>query len=176
MSVVLAVTYPWASASSYLSSQSVADSRCNPHATPRSSDDCNTRGGLLEAIAHYRSKLEAVVFMWVPAHVGIACNAYADAVATAYLGNNYTEDASKVVRDAVRTRLCMYTVRREAAQDTEKREIADRRTYGHMRKSAHDRLGVQAISKDDETGIAHGRGGGTAVERSGCSKPQAPLG
>ena len=31
--MVLAVTYPWASASSYLSSQSVADSRCNPHAT-----------------------------------------------------------------------------------------------------------------------------------------------
>ena len=29
------------------------------------------RGGLLEAIAHYRSKLEAVVFLWVPAHVGI---------------------------------------------------------------------------------------------------------
>ena len=27
--MVLAVTYPWASASSYLSSQSVADSRCN---------------------------------------------------------------------------------------------------------------------------------------------------
>ena len=26
------------------------------------------RGGLLEAIAHYRSRLEAVVFMWVPAH------------------------------------------------------------------------------------------------------------
>ena len=36
-SVVLAVAHPWASASSYLSSQSVADSRCNPHATPRSS-------------------------------------------------------------------------------------------------------------------------------------------
>ena len=33
--MVLAVTYPWAPASSYLSSQSVADSRCNPHATPR---------------------------------------------------------------------------------------------------------------------------------------------
>ena len=42
------------------------------------------RGGLLEAIVYYRSKLEAVVFMWVPARVGIACNAYADAVATAY--------------------------------------------------------------------------------------------
>ena len=35
--MVLAVTYPWAPASSYLSSQSVADSRCDPHATPRSS-------------------------------------------------------------------------------------------------------------------------------------------
>ena len=63
---------------------------------------------------------------------------HADAVATAYLGNNDTEDASKVVRDAVRTRPCMYTVRREAAKDTEKREIADRRTYGHMRLSAHE--------------------------------------
>ena len=88
------------------------------------------RGGLLEAIAYYRSKLEAVVFVWVPSHVGIACNAYADAVATAHLGNNDTEDASKAVRDAVRTRPCMYTVRREAAEDTEKREIVDRRTYG----------------------------------------------
>ena len=96
------------------------------------------RGGLLEAIAYYRSKLEAVVFMWVPAHVGIACNAYADAVATAYLGNDDTEDASKVVRDAVRTRPCMYTVRREAAENAEKREIVDRRTYGHMCKSAHE--------------------------------------
>ena len=94
------------------------------------------RGGLLEAIAYYRSKLEAVVFMWVPAHVGIACNAYADAVATAYLGNDDTEDASKVVRDAVRTRPCMYTVRREATEDTETREIADRRTYEHMRQTA----------------------------------------
>ena len=35
--MVLAVAHPWASASSYLSSQSLADSRCNPHATPRSS-------------------------------------------------------------------------------------------------------------------------------------------
>ena len=35
--MVLAVAHPWMSASSYLSSQSVADSRCNPHATPRSS-------------------------------------------------------------------------------------------------------------------------------------------
>ena len=65
--------------------------------------------------------------MPVPAHA-IACNAYADAVATAHLGDNDSEDASKVVRDAVRTRPCMYTVRREAAENAEKREIVDRRT------------------------------------------------
>ena len=35
--MVLAVTHPWASASSYLSSQSLANSRSNLHATPRSS-------------------------------------------------------------------------------------------------------------------------------------------
>merc|ERR1711935_471332 len=33
----LAVAHPWASASSYLSSQSLADSRCNLHATSRPS-------------------------------------------------------------------------------------------------------------------------------------------
>ena len=47
-----------------------------------------TAKGLGEAIASYRSQLEAVVFVWVPSHVEIACNAYADAVASAYLGNN----------------------------------------------------------------------------------------
>ena len=46
--------------------------------------------------------------------------------------------ASKVVRDAVRTRPCMYTVRKEMAEDPEKREISDRRTYGHMCQSAQE--------------------------------------
>jgi len=32
----------------------------------------------------------------------------------------------------------MYTVRGEAAEDTERREIVDQRTYGHMRQSAHE--------------------------------------
>ena len=42
------------------------------------------------------------------------------------------------LRDAVRTRPCMYTVRKEMAEDPEKREISDRRTYGHMHQSAHE--------------------------------------
>ena len=33
----IAIAHPWASASSYLSSQSLSDSRCNLYATPRSS-------------------------------------------------------------------------------------------------------------------------------------------
>ena len=41
-SVVLAAAHPWASASSYLSSQSLSDSRCNLHATPRSSHSCSS--------------------------------------------------------------------------------------------------------------------------------------
>ena len=80
-----------------------------------------------------------------------------------------------MIRDAVRTRLCMCTVRREAAEDPEKREIVDRRTYGHMCKSAHEWV-CEQYRKTREAGIAHGRGGGTAVERSGSSQPQASMG
>ena len=42
--MVLAVTYPWASASSYLSSQSVADSRCNP--LERKKENRQPKGGM----------------------------------------------------------------------------------------------------------------------------------
>ena len=44
-------------------------------------------------------------------------------VGKAHLGDNDTEDASKrskVVRDAVRTRPCLYTERRETAENTER--------------------------------------------------------
>ena len=43
-------------------------------------------------------------------------------------------------------------------------------------ESERARVGVRTISKDGEAGIAHGRGGGTAVERSGRSQPQTPMG
>ena len=45
--------------------------------------------------------------------MGIACNAYADAVATAHLGDNDSEDASKVVRDAVTAWRVSHTERTE---------------------------------------------------------------
>ena len=133
------------------------------------------RGGLLEAIAYYRSKLEAVVFMWVPAHVGIACNAYADAVATAHLGDNDSEDASKVVRDAVRTRPCIvHGAKGDGREHREEGDSGPTDVRTHVQERA--RVGVRAISKDGEAGIAHGRGGGTVVERSGGSQPQTSMG
>ena len=110
--------------------------------------------------------------MGVPAHVGIACNAYADAVATAYLGNNDTEDASKVVRDAVRTRTCMC----EKGGGRGHREEGDSGpTDVRAHVSERARVGVRTISKDGEAGIAHGRGGGTVVERSGGGQPEASM-
>ena len=42
--------------------------------------------------------------------------------------------------------------------------------------SERARVGVRTIPKDSEAGITHGRGGGTAVERSGRSQPQTPMG
>ena len=110
----------------------------------------------------------------MPSHVGIACNAYADAVATAYLGKDVTEDASKVVRDAVRTRPCMYTVRREAAEDPEKREIVDRRTYGHMRQSAHEWV-CEQLRKTVRPG-SHTAGMAGRLWSEVWRQPQTPMG
>ena len=44
------------------------------------------RAGMLHAICDARRGLELLVTMWVPAHAGIAANAYADAAAKAHLG------------------------------------------------------------------------------------------
>ena len=73
------------------------------------------RGGALEGICRYRAQLESVTFLWVPSHAGCASNAYADAAATAYMGASEIEDATAVIRGAVRTRPCLYTDRRRTA-------------------------------------------------------------
>ena len=74
-SVVLAVTYPWAPASSYLSSQSVADSRCNPHATPRSSYSrrCPSRRFFLCRSALPCLALHSHCCLSVPCSRGFSC-------------------------------------------------------------------------------------------------------
>ena len=66
-----------------------------------------------------------------PARFGrpVEGNAYADAAATAYMGASEIEDATAVIREAVRTRPCLYTDRRRTADREWGREVLDRRTY-----------------------------------------------
>ena len=76
-----------------------------------------------------RSAPKHTTFLWVPSHAGCASNAYADAAATAYMGASEIEDATAVIREAVRTRPCLYTDRRRTADREGGREVLDRRTY-----------------------------------------------
>ena len=97
------------------------------------------RGGALEGICRYRAQLESVTFLWVPSHAGCASNAYADAAATAYMGASEIEDATAVIREAVRTRPCLYTDRQRTADGEWRGDVLDRRTYyatrGHTNES-----------------------------------------
>ena len=75
-------------------------------------------------------------------------NAYADAAATAYMGASEIEDATAVIREAVRTRPCLYTGTAGARRTADReggREVLDRRTYyatrGHTNEWARGRLG-----------------------------------
>ena len=103
------------------------------------------RGAQLEGICRYRAQLESVTFLWVPSHAGCAGNAYADAAATAYMGASEIEDATAVIREAVRTRPCLYTDRRRTADREWGRDVLDRRTYyatrGHTNEWVRGRLG-----------------------------------
>ena len=56
------------------------------------------RAAILNAIIAAREKLELVVTMWVPAHVGVAPNAYADAAAKAHLLAPATDTEEEITR------------------------------------------------------------------------------
>mmetsp|Transcript_24704 Transcript_24704/g.81431 ORF Transcript_24704/g.81431 Transcript_24704/m.81431 type:complete len:385 (+) Transcript_24704:1042-2196(+) len=115
------------------------------------------RGGILEGICRYRAQLESVTFLWVPSHAGCASNAYADAAATAYMGASEIEDATAVIREAVRTRPCLYTDRRRTADREGGREVLDRRTYyatrGHTNEWVRGRLGEGLTAGSHTAGV-----------------------
>ena len=119
------------------------------------------RGAMLEAICKYRDMLDGVAFMWVPAHAGVACNAYADAVAKACLADARAEEVTRSVGTAVVTRPCLYERAFEDGSETrvvagasvqaggrvslrltcstkriERRDLADRRPYYEHRHRA----------------------------------------
>ena len=115
------------------------------------------RGGVLEGICRYRAQLESVTFLWVPSHAGCASNAYADAAATAYMGASEIEDATAVIRGAVRTRPCLYTERRRTADGEWRGDVLDRRTYyatrGHTNEWVRGRLGEGLTAGSHTAGV-----------------------
>ena len=66
------------------------------------------RGALLEAICRLRARFDRVVFLYVPSHTGIAPNAYADAVAKAYLFTPWIHTDMAQIHQGVESRPCLY--------------------------------------------------------------------
>ncbi|EOD29541.1 hypothetical protein EMIHUDRAFT_233931 [Emiliania huxleyi CCMP1516] len=93
----------------------------------------------------------------IPSHAGCASNAYADAAATAYMGASEIEDATSVIRGAVRTRPCLYTDRRRTAGGEWRGDVLDRRTYyatrGHTNEWVRGRLGEGLTAGSHTAGV-----------------------
>ena len=62
-------------------------------------------GATIEAINMLRTRLGKVVFIWVPSHLGVPCNAYADAVASAAIDAPAQTPVTALVAAEVRLRL-----------------------------------------------------------------------
>ena len=93
------------------------------------------QGGMLEEMCVLRDELRRggghVVTCWVPSHRGNSANAYADAVAKAYLGEPVDGDVAVAVARRVESRPCVYTVQGEG-------QLRDRRLYAEGTRRAAD--------------------------------------
>jgi hypothetical protein len=83
------------------------------------------RRAMLEGIIEARKLLGTVTFVWCPGHSGVAMNAYADAVAKAYLDRPPNKQITEHIASKVRTRPCLYGVENEDGDV----ELTDRRVY-----------------------------------------------
>ena len=69
------------------------------------------QGAPLEAICTARERIELAVFMYVPAHRGLAPNAIADAVAKAYTqAPHATPGVSEMIQEGIRRRRVVHEV------------------------------------------------------------------
>ena len=62
----------------------------------------------MEAINTLREQFHNVTFVWVPAHAGIACNAYADAAAKSALGAEVKSPVLAMVAADIKSRYVVY--------------------------------------------------------------------
>ena len=65
-------------------------------------------GACMEAINTIRARLNRVVFMWVPSHVGVMPNAYADAIAKAHTYNTHRQRTTRVLARNITSRSVIY--------------------------------------------------------------------
>ena len=98
-------------------------------------------GAKIEAINTLRTKLERVVFLYVPSHSGVVPNAYADGVAKAYLARQHKLRIGKVVARHVRSRSIIYEKR--VGDDA---QLKDGPTYKHARKGVMEWVRTRSTS------------------------------
>ena len=85
-------------------------------------------GATIEAINTLRASLGKVVFIWVPSHLGIPCNAYADAVASAATNAPAQTPVTALVAAEIRSRPIVY---QRPSGDTW--DLADGPVFGEAR-------------------------------------------
>ena len=117
------------------------------------------RGAILDAICTYRAKIDLAVFMYVPAHKGVSANAYADAVAKAYLrAEGGEEEMDGMVREGMwEKELVMVVQGAKGAEEV----IWDRRAFNVMREAGGwwvqrkegERIGV-GVERKGEGGVS----------------------
>ena len=86
-------------------------------------------GATIEAINTLRARLGKVVFIWVPSHLGIPCNAYADAIASAATNTPAQTPVTALVAAEIRSRPIVY---QRPSGDTW--DLADGPVFGEVRK------------------------------------------
>ena len=86
-------------------------------------------GATIEAINTLRARLVKVIFIWVPSHLGVPCNAYADAVASAAIDAPAQTPVTALVAAEVRSRPIVY---QRPCDDTW--DLADGPVFGEARK------------------------------------------
>ena len=109
------------------------------------------RAAILHAINAAREQVERVVMMWTPAHAGVAPNAYADAVAKAYLGGAVQHArARRMVSDALPAGKVIHTIRVEGemAHWPETRFTAVREAAGWWVRRRERRQATDATAVD----------------------------
>ena len=132
---------------------------------------------MLEAIAHLRSQLGLVVFLWIKSHNGASTSSYPDLAAKMYLQAPQEDEITKIVGDLVYTRPCVYE-RHMTSEDEEGSErwgLADRKVYkeGRLRARGSVRARLAELLKPGATTAGETRPLWTQIVKAAMRRPDA---